>query len=296
MHQHAPGQLAPTGTARHLRQQLESAFGSAKVRQSQNRIGREHPHQRHSLKVVPFGDHLRAHQDVQLAPHEPPQNSLRLTSPGGGVAVQPRHPCGRESTPHHLFYLLRPLADVVEMLAPALLATVRNTARIPAVVAEQPAPPAVERQRNAAIGALHCGTALTAQQKVSVAAPVSQQQHLPAGGQRFFNSFHQGARKQFRLPGFLKLGPHVHQSHCRQRAISHPARHRQQLVAPRSSVITGFQRRCRRPQNSDRAFELRAHHRRVAPVVARRFTLLVASVLLFVHNHQTQILYRCKYG
>ena len=64
------------------------------------------------------------------------------------------------------------------------------------------------------------------------------------------------------------------------------------MIFPRARVLKTFERRRRRTQQRNRAFEFRAHDGDVPPVIARRLFLLVARLLLFIHDDQAQIFER----
>ena len=57
-------QQAPSGAAGYLGQYLKRPFTRLVIGQPQRNVGRDHAHQGHQRQVQPFGNHLRAHQDV----------------------------------------------------------------------------------------------------------------------------------------------------------------------------------------------------------------------------------------
>src|SRR6516164_1220147 len=59
-------------------------------------------------------------------------------------------------------------------------------------------------------------------------------------------------------------------------------------------VMVGLERRCGRPEERQGIFELCAHDGYIAAVVARRFFLLVAGFLLFVDDHESEIVERSE--
>ena len=66
-HQNFAGQRAAPCASGHLGEELKCAFGGAKVRQAELRIRGDDADQRHALKIVAFGHHLRAHQDIYFS-------------------------------------------------------------------------------------------------------------------------------------------------------------------------------------------------------------------------------------
>src|SRR5580765_7581206 len=63
--EHATRQFAAASTAGNLGHQLKSPFGGTEVRHGQRAIGTNLANQRHAMKVVAFGEHLGADQEVQ---------------------------------------------------------------------------------------------------------------------------------------------------------------------------------------------------------------------------------------
>ncbi len=96
---HLAEHLTAPGSPGHLGQQLKRPLGGAKIRQPQRRIRAHHPHQRHAMHVVSLGDHLRPHQQVDLARLE-----LRSTcAQNRRVRAPCRDPCAQcapSETPH----------------------------------------------------------------------------------------------------------------------------------------------------------------------------------------------------
>src|SRR5262245_6787284 len=63
----------------------------------------------------------------------------------------------------------------------------------------------------------------------------------------------------------------------------------EELILPAAGVMISFQGWCGGAEQSDRSFELGADDGDVAAVVARRFFLLVAGLLLFVDDNEAKI-------
>ena len=59
-------------------------------------------------------------------------------------------------------------------------------------------------------------------------------------------------------------------------------------------MVKGFEGGCRRPEQRHRVFKLGAHNRNVSPVVARRLLLLVARLLLLIHDDEAEFVDRGK--
>jgi hypothetical protein len=87
LHHDAPRQFAPAGPARDLRHELKDALGGAEVRHRERVVAAHHAHQRDAVNVVALGDHLRAHQQVDLARVQPRQQPFQVAAAAHRVAV-----------------------------------------------------------------------------------------------------------------------------------------------------------------------------------------------------------------
>src|ERR1700747_440843 len=88
LNKYAAGQFAPAGAASNLGHQLEGAFGGAEVRHSQRTVGADDSHERDAVKIVAFGEHLRADKNIQRAVRECAQRFLVLALVARGVACE----------------------------------------------------------------------------------------------------------------------------------------------------------------------------------------------------------------
>ena len=159
-------------------------------------------------------------------------------------------------------------------------------------MAEQAVFALVVGERDAAIFAQNRSAAAPAQRKPGIAAPVDQHQRLRSGRQARGQL---AAQPLGNLSGAVRLAKilaQVHDLDARHGAILDARVEAQQLVFSGARVMEAFERGRRRCQQRHRAFPLRANHRDVAAVVARRFLLLVAGLLLFVHDDQADIFER----
>ena len=98
--------LSAARAARHLRQELKGTFGSAEIGEAQCKIRSDHSHQRHAVDVMPFGHHLRAHEDVDLARVELVEYALTIMSPPNRIAVEPTDARRGKRLMQPLLYLL----------------------------------------------------------------------------------------------------------------------------------------------------------------------------------------------
>ena len=96
-------------------------------------------------------------------------------------------------------------------------------------------------------------------------------------------------RKEFVVARLLELAAHVDQLDLGQRAVHHAVAQFDARVLAALGVLPAFKRGRGRAHHHHRAGQLGAHHGHIARVVARRFLLLVALVVLLVHQNQPQV-------
>ena len=176
----SPRQLAASGAAGDLRQQLERALGGAEVGEAEPDVGGDHADERDARKVVPLGDHLRADEDVDLPAANRDSSAaiaprLRIVSRSTRATRAP----GNERDDLRLDPLGAE-ADLLEERAGALRA--RPSAAPPSGCSSGSARARrrVHRQRDAAVRALERRAALPAEDDGREAAPVQQHDRLLA--------------------------------------------------------------------------------------------------------------------
>ena len=100
---------------------------------------------------------------------------------------------------------------------------------------------------------------------------------------------HQRAGKKLLLARLLKFLPHIDQFNLGQRPVHHAVVDLDAAIFAGDRVLPAFDRRRRRTHHHHRTGQLGPHHGYVAGVIARRFLLLVALVMLLVHQNQSQV-------
>src|SRR3982751_2653655 len=93
-------------------------------------------------------------------------------------------------------------------------------------------------------------------------------------------------------PVALSLGGEVDDGDGRQARAAGAVGQREQLVLAGRGVRPALQARRRAAQYHHRPFRARAHDRDLARVVARRLALLVARLVLLVHDDRAEVLHR----
>ena len=289
LNQHPAGLRAAPGTSGALREQLEDALGGAEVGQGQRGIGGNHPHQRHAGEVVPLGDHLRADQQIQLSPTEAVENPPILSGAMRYVAVQSADARGGEHLRQQVRQLLRPRPHVLQVLGPARTTEFRKGTPEAAVVAHQAPFSPMVGERNATVFALLTPPATATQHEPGVPPAVDQDHHLRVALQLSAELLPERLRNRFGRMRLPELFAHVENLDLGQRPALNPFVQLQQFIAALLSVPVGFQRRGGRTQQGDNSGPLGADNRQVTSVIARLLLLLVARVVLLIHDHQSQV-------
>ena len=101
------GQVVAARPPGDLREELERALGRAEVRQQHPRVRVHDADERHAREVEAFGDHLRAQQDVRLAPPEAVEQLAVRAAARRGVEVHPEDARRGEDLGDLLFDALR---------------------------------------------------------------------------------------------------------------------------------------------------------------------------------------------
>ncbi|MNZ88054.1 hypothetical protein D3C78_1069360 [compost metagenome] len=124
-----------TGTTGDLHDQLGHALAGAEVTREQPTIGIEDRHQGHPGEVMPFGEHLRAHQNAWLTFLDGREQLVHRVFARRAVAVDPQHRVVREQYPQAFFGALGAGAHRPQIDRAAFRAIARSPFYIAAVVA-----------------------------------------------------------------------------------------------------------------------------------------------------------------
>ena len=87
----------------------------------------------------------------------------------------------------------------------------------------------------------------------------------------------------------MPLGAQIYQLHLRHTDLKGTVFQRLESVLISLRIAPGFQRRRGRTDDHLRTRDLRPHNRHIAAVIAGLTLLLVALLVLFIHDHQSQI-------
>ncbi len=192
LHDHFPFDIAAARAARHLREQLKGAFAGTKIGNVQAEIGVNNPHQRHVGEVQPFGDHLRADENVDFAGPKIAQNMAVIFLPFHRVGVHAPDASLRKHFAQGLLHLFRAQAGVADFGVAASFrgAGFGHLGFVAANVAAEFLRLPMVGQSHAAIGAAGHVTALGALQGRRVAPAVEEQHRLLM----FFDALAHGLR------------------------------------------------------------------------------------------------------
>ena len=154
---------------------------------------------------MPFGDHLRADENVEIPFAKVLQNIFELPFAGHGIAIEPGDFRFREFAVQFNLDALRSGSHEVDVLALAFWTNGRNFLCIAAIVAEQPAIAPVIRQRDRAIDTLDAFPAGTACDEGRETAAIQQDHRLFIVGETLANGLDENAGKDGVLASLQKF-------------------------------------------------------------------------------------------
>ncbi len=213
--------LSPAGASDHLRQQLKRALRRAKVGKPEADVRRDDADERDRRKIVALGDHLRADEDVDLAPRDTPQDAGDRAAAPDGVAIDARDTRPRKPLAEVGLEPLGAEAGLLEVLAAARPALPRHRRRVVAVVAPDTALRAVIGQRHAAVRALERRAALAAEDRVANPRRFSSTSDCSPRLRRSSIACDERLAKRHVGPARGVLRAHVHDVHGGQRPVEH---------------------------------------------------------------------------
>ena len=170
--------LAASGTARHLREELECPLGRAEIWQIEADIGVHHPHERHLRKVQPLRHHLRAEQDMRFSVAEVAERLFVATAAAHRIAVHPRHARRSEPFHHHLLHSLGAGAPVLDARQGAPGTCFRRGYLVMTIMTLCPVRAPMEDEANVAMRASQDETAARARHVRVEPAPIQEQDNL----------------------------------------------------------------------------------------------------------------------
>ena len=214
-----------------LHEQCKQTFGRSEIAREQSTIRIDGCHQSDAPKVMPFGNHLRAHQHIHFTTVHARQLSFQRAFQFGAVGINAHDLHGVTIRPFDIhqqlgqmfFKLLRAAPHGRNVGIATCGARAGHALCEAAVVAAQSAINFVKHPKRTAMRTFTFPTAIGAMQNGGITSSVEQQHALLALGHTLLNSSHQGCRQN----SFARLMVHVNTAHKRQLTCTNARRHRQ---------------------------------------------------------------------
>src|ERR1035438_6847553 len=189
----------------------------------------------------------------------------------------------REQARKRFFDALGSLTNRIERLV-AMATEGRYLAMCAAMMAAQLRRATVQGHARVAMRAGRYPAAGIAEKARSVAAPIQENDHLPATLEMPSDGLHRGLRQ----PLLARMLAEVDQNHARRLSVTDSLREHPSRVAPLRDVFQRFERRRGGTQDDRHMRALRAPDRQVARRVAKPLMLLERGVVLLVHHNQVE--------
>ena len=193
-------------------------------------VGVDDADQRHIRKIQPFGDHLRAEQDVNEASPKRRQHAGMAARLAHRVAVHAAHDVAGEALLDLGLQFLRAQSLVAHRRLPAQRAAFLRLLLVATVMAEHDVALFVVRQRQVAKAARLDVAARRAMHVRREAAAVEQQHHLAAVLERRSHGVLESVAQRRRPAAPRRLMAQIDQPHLRQGSIEHALRQLQERV------------------------------------------------------------------
>ena len=257
----------------------------------QGQIRGQHTHQRHIFKVQSLCHHLGTNKDRYFFLVKLSQNSLVACT--HRIRVHPQQRCFRKQRPQLLLHPLGAEANVPQRCS-ARRTILRCTLRMAAIMTHQAVIGAVIRQIHAASGALRYKAAIGTQQLAAAAPTVKKQDTLLTAFQIDLQLLIQRLADggQVSLPQLLT---HIRQDHFGKLPAIIPLPQQGKMIVAVFGVPRRLHRRCGGTQYQMASFCHGAVSGNIPGMVAGRPFRLIGTLLLLIHDDQTQIFQRCKY-
>ncbi len=288
LHQSLAEPAGAAGAARHLLKNLERPLRRARIAVREADIGIDHADEREQRKIMPFGDKLRADDDV-----------ARTISDGVEFVAQSRRAAGKIRRQDQRLRLRperrdffrealdtgaarRQRIDIV-----AFGAMLRHTLDMAALMADEGAAEAVLDEPGCAIRTLEAMPAGAAERQRRIAAPVEKEQRLLAGGKRLADGGGQRRRKPFSAR--RRHAPQIDRFDRRQFGAAETRGEPQVFVAALLGIDARFDRRRRRSEDHRGLVDLATHHRHIARMIGDAIILLIGRLVLLIDDKHGEV-------
>src|SRR5579863_572176 len=157
---------------------MESAFGGAKIRHGERAVRADDADQRDAMKVVAFGEHLRADQNIEGTIGKRAESFLKLTLGARDVAVEAGDARFGKFLAQAFFELFGTFAEKINILRITLRTFLWNGLHRTAVMTFEAVAVFVVGHGDAAIHALYRGAATAADDAPGITAAVDKNERL----------------------------------------------------------------------------------------------------------------------
>ena len=195
LNQHAAGGVGASRPPRHLHEFGKQPLGGAEIRAVQAAVGVEHNHKVEPREIVAFGEHLRAHQNIDAALADTAVEFRPVVFVRSAVPIDAHHGGLRQKGAQGFFHALCAVADGGQVLIAAFGAFERNGGAVVAVVAAHLAGALVQHHFGRAVGAAESVAAVAAKQRGGETAPVEVNQRHAARLEILFQQIQSLRRK-----------------------------------------------------------------------------------------------------
>lgn len=165
--------------ATHLRHHHEGVLVCTEVRIVQHGVGIENAHDTHLVKIQPFGNHLRADEQIGAAGREVVDDALVGIPCAGGVEIHAGHTRFGKEVAYPVFYLFGAVSPAMELGRTAVGTLRGHRVGITAIVAGEQVEIFVQRERHVTILTLRHPTTHTALYHRREATAVLEKDGLP---------------------------------------------------------------------------------------------------------------------
>ena len=110
LHDHLARQRGAPGAARHLKQQGREPLGRPEIGAVECVVGAKHADQRKAREIVPFGEHLCAHENIELIRTNLLAHCAERAFSARAVAIDAGNASSRETRSQRAFKPLRAMA------------------------------------------------------------------------------------------------------------------------------------------------------------------------------------------
>ena len=282
---------APASSHR-LLQQIVGQLCTAIITAIQHGIPVDDTNQCHIFKIQPLRNHLCSHKNIRPVLTKGSQQLLVGIFFPCRIRIHANNPGIRKFDLHKLLQLLRTQPEIPPGITAAFGTVIRYRHRISAGMAFQLFIILVIGHRHLTVRTHYDMAAADTAKDWCIASAIQKQKDLFLSLQPLIHCSQQLIAQQIALSPTDRLA-HFHQLYIRKAAID-AAWHFNQPINTLNCSGIGFQRRRGTCQNDQRMMMSSSLQSDIATMIAWRGILLIAGIVLFIHDDDTQIIKRHK--